>query len=133
MVYYISLFSKIRCILTYLPSQKSDVIYECSLGEKFDVTWDGRRLRPQRPEAGVVNRLSFIPIKDMVYSRYKFKSTSSEESQNLTDNSAEQLTQFPTETETDETRLVLSSADYNLSWGVLTQKRSQYRYNIKYR
>ena len=75
--------------MTYLPTQKSDVIYECSLGEKFDVTWDGRRLRPQRPEAGVVNRLSFIPIKDMVYSRYKFKSTSSEESQNLTDNSAE--------------------------------------------
>ena len=103
------------------------------VGEKFDVTWDGGRLRPQMPEAGVVNRLSFIPIKDMVYSRYKFKSTSSEESQNLTDNSAEQLTQFPTETETDETRLVLSSADYNLSWGVLTQKRSQYRYNIKYR
>ena len=64
------------------------------VGEKFDVTLDGRRLRPQRPEAGVVNRLSFIPIKDMVYSRYKFKSTSSEESQkeesqNLTDNSAE--------------------------------------------
>ena len=31
MVYYISLFSKIRCTLTYLPTQKSDVIYECSL------------------------------------------------------------------------------------------------------
>jgi hypothetical protein len=30
MVYYISLFSKIRCSLTYLPTQKSDVIYECS-------------------------------------------------------------------------------------------------------
>ena len=31
MVYYISLFSKIRCSLTYLPTQKSDVICECSL------------------------------------------------------------------------------------------------------
>ena len=31
MVYYIGLFSKIRCSLTYLPTQKSDVIYECSL------------------------------------------------------------------------------------------------------
>ena len=30
-LYYISLFSKIRCSLTYLPTQKSDVIYECSL------------------------------------------------------------------------------------------------------
>ena len=31
MVYYISLFSKIRCSLTYLPTQISDVIYECSI------------------------------------------------------------------------------------------------------
>ena len=31
MLYYISLFSKIRWSLTYLPTQKSDVIYECSL------------------------------------------------------------------------------------------------------
>ena len=31
MLYYISLFSKIRWGLTYLPTQKSDVIYECSL------------------------------------------------------------------------------------------------------
>ena len=30
-LYYISLFSKIRWGLTYLPTQKSDVIYECSL------------------------------------------------------------------------------------------------------
>jgi len=30
MIYYISLFSKIRCTLTYLTTQKSDVIYECS-------------------------------------------------------------------------------------------------------
>ena len=30
MVYYIGLFSKIRCSLTYLPTQKSDVIYERS-------------------------------------------------------------------------------------------------------
>ena len=30
--YYISLFGKIRCSLTYLPTQKSDIIYECSLG-----------------------------------------------------------------------------------------------------
>ena len=29
-LYYISLFSKIRWGLTYLPTQKSDVIYECS-------------------------------------------------------------------------------------------------------
>ena len=31
MVYYISLFSKIRSSLTYLPTQKSVVICECSL------------------------------------------------------------------------------------------------------
>ena len=31
MVYYIGLIGKIRCSLTYLPTQKSDVIYECSL------------------------------------------------------------------------------------------------------
>ena len=31
MIYYISLFSKIRCSLTYLPTQISDVICECSL------------------------------------------------------------------------------------------------------
>ena len=31
MLYYISLFSKIRWSLTYLPTQKSEVIYECSL------------------------------------------------------------------------------------------------------
>ena len=30
-LYYISLCSEIRCSLTYLPTQKSDVIYECSL------------------------------------------------------------------------------------------------------
>ena len=30
-LYYISLFSKIRWSLTYLSTQKSDVIYECSL------------------------------------------------------------------------------------------------------
>ena len=35
MVYYISLFSKIRCSLTYLPTQKSDVICECSLTQCF--------------------------------------------------------------------------------------------------
>ena len=29
-LYYISLFSKIRCSSTYLPTQKSDVICECS-------------------------------------------------------------------------------------------------------
>ena len=34
-LYYISLFSKIRWGLTYLPTQKSDVIYECSLTETF--------------------------------------------------------------------------------------------------
>ena len=32
-LYYISLFSKIRLDLTYLPTQKSDVIYECSLNQ----------------------------------------------------------------------------------------------------
>ena len=31
MVYFIDLFSKIRCSLTYLPTQKSDLICECSL------------------------------------------------------------------------------------------------------
>ena len=31
MVYYMGLFSKIRCSLTYIPPQKSDVICECSL------------------------------------------------------------------------------------------------------
>ena len=30
-LYYISLLSKIRCSLTYLPTLKSDVINECSL------------------------------------------------------------------------------------------------------
>ena len=35
MVYYIGLFSKIRCSLTYLPTQKSDSIYECSLRGVF--------------------------------------------------------------------------------------------------
>ena len=34
-VYYISLFSKIRRSLTYLPTQKSDVIFECSLIKKM--------------------------------------------------------------------------------------------------
>ena len=33
MLYYISLFSKIRWGLIYLPTQRSDVIYECSLGQ----------------------------------------------------------------------------------------------------
>ena len=38
-LYYISLFSKIRCSLTYLPTQISDVIYECSHNEmRFFVT-----------------------------------------------------------------------------------------------
>ena len=32
-LYYINLFSKIRCSLTYLPTQNSDVICECSLSE----------------------------------------------------------------------------------------------------
>jgi hypothetical protein len=36
-LYYIGLFSKIRCSLTYLPTQKSDVIYECSLTKTFDI------------------------------------------------------------------------------------------------
>ena len=37
MVYYIGLFSKIRSSLTYLPTQKSEVIYECSLNQfQFD-------------------------------------------------------------------------------------------------
>ena len=39
----------------------------------------------------------------------------------------------PTETEPGGTRLVLSSADYNLIWGVLTQKRSQRSHGIKHR
>ena len=30
-LYYISLFSKIRCSLTYLPTQNSEVICECSI------------------------------------------------------------------------------------------------------
>ena len=33
MIYYISLFSKIRCNLTYLRTEKSDVICECSQKE----------------------------------------------------------------------------------------------------
>jgi len=33
MIYYISLFSKIRYTLTYLPTPKSDVICGCSLKE----------------------------------------------------------------------------------------------------
>ena len=37
-LYYISLFSKIRWSLTYLPTQKSDVIYECSLDILLDLT-----------------------------------------------------------------------------------------------
>jgi hypothetical protein len=35
MLYYISLFSQIRCSLTYLPTQKSDVICECSIKLNF--------------------------------------------------------------------------------------------------
>ena len=38
-IYYISLFSKIRWGLTYLPTQKSDVIYECSLKDTNSSTW----------------------------------------------------------------------------------------------
>ena len=34
-LYYISLYSKIRCSLTYLPTWKSDVICECSLIRKI--------------------------------------------------------------------------------------------------
>ena len=34
-LYYISLFIKIRWSLTYLPTQKSDVIYECSLNDQY--------------------------------------------------------------------------------------------------
>jgi hypothetical protein len=43
MLYYISLFSKIRCSLIYLPTQKSDVIYECShIGNRMhrDMSWN---------------------------------------------------------------------------------------------
>ena len=36
MVNYISLFSKIRCSLTYLPNQNSDVTCECSLTDSKD-------------------------------------------------------------------------------------------------
>ena len=63
---------------------------------------------------------------DKIYLQTKFKvqSTSIEESQNLTELKCRAADSVPTETETDETRLVLSSADYNLRWGVLTHKRS---------
>ena len=38
-LYYISLFSKIRCSLTYLPTQKSDVICECSHRKRRISCW----------------------------------------------------------------------------------------------
>ena len=58
----------------------------------------------------------------MFYSRFKLQSTSLEESQNQTDLKCRAADSVPQETETGGTRLVLSSADYNLIWGVLTRR-----------
>ena len=51
-LYYISLFSKIRRGLTYLPTQKSGIIYECSLRRStyFErlCTWKSRKSEKSR-------------------------------------------------------------------------------------
>ena len=51
-IYYISLFSKIRWGLTYLPTQKSDVIYECSL-TLIGMSYESKKNAPLAPPRGI--------------------------------------------------------------------------------
>ena len=57
----------------------------------------------------------------MFYSEIKISEPPQRSYKYRLNSSVGQLAQF-TETELDETRLVLSSADYNLIWGVLTRR-----------
>ena len=122
--------SKLRGRLSQLmcPSQKTWTLKRSmflvilpSFMLKGDVTWG--------PASEVTNNeeieAKFPLVHNCVFNsfRYNYRS-SSDEHQNPTELKCWTADSVPTKTETDETRLVLSSADYNLSWGVLTHKRS---------
>ena len=80
----------------------------------------------QRPKAiEETEALIYILVQKYGYLqvRHIYRSTS-EGVQITTELKCRAADSVPTETDLDGTRLVLSSADYNLSWGVLTHKRS---------
>ena len=63
-----------------------------------------------------------ITLSQICFIQVQIRSTSLEELQVLTELKCRAADSVPQETETGGTRLVLSSADYNLIWGVLTRR-----------
>ena len=78
----------------------------------------------QRP---MIDRDLFYINSDMFYSEYKSGQPPSRSTENRLNSSAEQLPQFQQKLRQVGLDLFSVVVDYNLSWGVLTQKRSQYR------